>query len=80
MAMAFIYMSPAQLKGQSITPEELADFMEKSFTHSAEGELNRKRLIELMNGKFVKRVYGDGDLDKLWQAAIWIIQSRDEYM
>ncbi len=81
-AMAFVYMNPKFLEEyiDSVTPEELANHIEYSFTVPG-NSTNRENLIEQMEGGIKKYNLDDDDkCVKLWVAAMKIIKARGEYM
>ena len=81
-AMAFVYMNPKFLEEylDSISPEELANHIEYSFSVPG-NDVNRERLVEQMEGGIEKHNIDEDDkCIELWVAAIKIIKARGEYM
>ena len=81
-AMAFIYMNPKFLEEylDSITPEEVANHVEYSFSVQGTG-INREKLVEQMEDGIKKYTFDKDDkCVELWVAAIKIIKARGEYM
>ncbi len=78
MAMSYIYMNWIYLEDHKVTPEEIADYMERSW-ENANGKLNKETRTSLMAAMERGRTVRKGKPPDYWIAAIRIIRSRTEY-
>jgi len=78
MAMSYIYMDWIFLKDHKITPEELADHMERSW-ENASGKLAKEGRQDLIADMEKGRTVRTAEPSDLWIATIRIIRSRTEY-
>ena len=78
MAMSYIYMDWIFLNDHKITPEELADHMERSWKNVS-GKLAKKDRQAIIAAMERGRNVRTAKPSDLWIAAIRIIRSRTEY-